>query len=83
MTARRMVYHTCRSRLGSARGQRKRDRHRKFAQEAAIALGAKREMITLHYDIILKRTDVEKMKVWQAAVETATSIFDDFDAFDG
>ena len=39
--------------------------------------------LRLKADYNLKRTDVEKMKVVQAAIETATSIFDDFDAFTG
>jgi hypothetical protein len=39
--------------------------------------------LRLRADYNLKRTDVEKMKAAQAAVETAGSIFDDLDAFMG
>jgi hypothetical protein len=49
--------------------------------EAAGGLLGDLHTLRLKADYNLRRTDVERMKVAQAAVETATSILDDFDAF--
>ena len=51
--------------------------------EAAAGLLSDLHTLRLKADYQLKRTDVEKMKVAQAAVESADSIFDDLDAFLG
>ncbi len=49
--------------------------------EAAGGLLSDLHTLRLKADYQLKRADVEKMNAAQAAVETATSIFDDLDAF--
>jgi hypothetical protein len=51
------------------------------ALEAAAGLLGDLHSLRLKADYQLKRTDVEKMKVAQAAVESADSIFGDLDAF--
>ncbi len=50
---------------------------------AAAGLRGGLHTLRLKADYQLKRTDVEKMKVAQAAVESADSIFDNLDAFLG
>jgi hypothetical protein len=49
--------------------------------EAAAGLLGDLHTLRLKADYNLKRTEVEKMKVAQAAVESADSIFDDLNAF--
>jgi len=51
--------------------------------EATAGLLGDLHTFRLKADYQLKRTDVEKMKVAQAAVESADSIFDDLNAFLG
>jgi hypothetical protein len=53
------------------------------ALEAAAGILGDLYTLRLKADYQLKRTDVEKMKVAQAAVESADSIFGDLDAFQG